>query len=487
MDEILRRDVRLLTTRLGAIVREQCGEKTFAAIESLRQLSKQIRQRVDPHLLKAKQREVEHLSIRRATDVAHAFSLFFHLVNLCEERQRVRRLEEYARHDAGAPMSFRHTFSELRRHRVPERALRRLLDSMRIQPVLTAHPTEAKRRSVLNQILRVGQALDSLPGDLNTGAEKILDPWIEALWLTDEVRERAVTPEVEIESELVFLERTIYDLAGIFWEKFTDELARAFPRQAPPAPFLAFGSWVGADRDGNPAVTPQTSLEAAEQLRRSILGYYQQACDRLLGLVSFPCQNGAGARRLRRDLEREMRRFPATREFQKIDQPHELYRRKLRVMMWRLERTVERAGGAYAGPQEFGRDLKLLEELLIAHPSPRVARLGPGRLRVAAQVFGFHAAGLDFRQHSSVTREAATELLRAARLPAEPADARIRSIQTLLTRPVTDVPLSEATRRTLGEFRALREIQARDGEAAAPHYILSMTASASDVWDVLLL
>jgi phosphoenolpyruvate carboxylase len=487
MDETLRREVRLLTTRLGAIVREQCGEKTFAAIESLRQLSKQIRQRVDPHLLATKQREVDRLPLRAATEVAHAFSLFFHLVNLCEERQRVRRLDEYARHEAGAPMSFRHTFSELRRHRVPVRALRRLLESMRIQPVLTAHPTEAKRRSVLNQILRVGRALDALQGDLGPGAEKFLDPWIEALWLTDEVRERAVTPEVEIESALVFLERTIYDLAGAFWERFVEELTRAFPEHAPPSPFLAFGSWVGTDRDGNPAVTPETSLEAAERMRRSILGYYYQTCEGLLKVVSFPCQGVALEKRLRRDLARDMRRFPATRTFQKVDQPHELYRRKLRVMMWRLERTTDRATGAYAAPEEFRRDVELLEESLAAHPSPRVARLGPGRLRVAVQVFGFHAAGLDFRQHSSVTRQAAADLLRAAGLPAEPADARIRSIQTMLARPVAGATLPEATRRTLEEFRALREIQERDGEAAAPHYILSMTASAADVWDVLLL
>ncbi|MFB3921274.1 MAG: phosphoenolpyruvate carboxylase [Terriglobia bacterium] len=487
MDETLRREVRLLTTRLGAIVREQCGEKTFAAIESLRQLSKQIRQHVDPQLLKAKQREVDRLPLVRATEVAHAFSLFFHLVNLCEERQRVRRLEDYARHDTGAPMSFRHTFSELRRHRIPVRALRRLLDSMRIQPVLTAHPTEAKRRSVLNQILRVGRALESLHGDLNTGAEKILDPWIEALWLTDEVRERPVTPEIEIESELVFLERTIYDLAGMFWDRFSDELARAFPGQTPPEPFLAFGSWVGADRDGNPSVTPETSLDAAAQLRRSILRYYRATCERLLGLISFPCQNGATARRLRRDLEHEMRRFPATRAFQEIDQPHELYRRKLRVMIWRLERTAERAEGAYASPEEFARDVKLLEELLATHPSPRVARLGPGRLRVAAQVFGFHGAGLDFRQHSSVTREAAAEILRAVGLATEPGEARTRSIQTLLARPAIEASLSESTLRAIEEFRTLREIQMRDGEAAAPHYILSMTSSAADVWDVLLL
>lgn len=489
MDEALRREVRLLTTRLGAIIQEQCGEKTFTAIENLRQLSKQIRQNVDPGLLDAKQRAVHRLTLRRASEVAHAFSLFFHLVNLCEERQRVRRLRAYERQETGAPMSLRHTFQELRRHQVPTPALRGLLASMRIEPVLTAHPTEAKRRSILNHILRIGRTLDGLNGDFGPSAERALDPWIEALWLTEEVREEAVTPEKEIESSLVFLERTIYDLVGIFWEKFREELARFDPGLKPPVPFLRFGSWVGTDRDGNPNVTPQTSLESAAELRRSVLGHYRQCCQRLLGLVSYPCRRPALEQRLRRNLERDMRRFPATRAFERVDQPYELYRRKVRIMIWRLERTLDpalRDRGAYSGAQEFERDLALLEGSIAEHPSPRVARLGPGRLRVAAQVFGFHGTSLDFRQHSFVSRRAVDEILRAAGLPTEPEKARIRSVQRLLVdrSAMRAVP---AARQAVEEFRALKEIQSRYGEAAAPRYILSMTASAADIWDVLLL
>jgi phosphoenolpyruvate carboxylase len=487
MDEALRKEVRLLTTRLGAIVQEQCGPKTFAAIESLRQLSKQIRQRIEPGLLKVKQREVDRLPLARATEVAHAFSLFFHLVNLCEERERIRRLRAYERQETGAPMSFRHTFSEMRRHKLPLAAVRRLLASMRIEPVLTAHPTEAKRRSVLNHLLRLSRTLDELGGEIGPQAERAIEPWIEALWLTDEVRERPITPAVEVESALVFLERTIYALAGTFWDKFCDELARFAPGLKPPPPFLHFGSWVGTDRDGNPAVTPQTSLDAAESLRHSILVYYIQICQRMLTLVSFPCARPALEQRLRRDLERDMRRFPATRAFQDVDQPHELYRRKLRVIIWRLERTAENAPGAYGDAREFERDVETLEHLLAEHPSPRVARLGPGRLRVAAQVFGFHGANLDFRQHSSATRAAAEELLRAAQLPADPPAARSRSIRRLLARPRIEFAASPPVERTIEEFQALKEIQTRYGEAAAPHYILSMTASAADIWDVLLL
>src|SRR5512146_1531637 len=148
MDEILRREVRLLTTRLGALIQEQSGRKTFDAIENLRRLSKQLRQAADPALAAAGDREVRSLSLQRAADVAHAFSLFFHLVNLCEERQRIRRLRHYESGEVGAPMSLRRTFSRLAKQDVPVEEFARVLRSMRIEPVLTAHPTEAKRRSV---------------------------------------------------------------------------------------------------------------------------------------------------------------------------------------------------------------------------------------------------------------------------------------------------------------------------------------------------
>ena len=229
--------------------------------------------------------------MEEAAAVAHAFSLFFHLVNLCEERERIRRLRAHDRQGAGAPMSLRHTFSELRRQGVPAAAVKKLLESMHIEPVLTAHPTEAKRRSVLNHILRLGRTLDAACGDLTPTAERDIDSWIEALWLTDEVREGVVTPAMESENARFFLERTIYDLAGSFWEKFCAEMVRRYPRLPEPVPFLSFGSWVGTDRDGNPFVTPETSLDAAEQVRLSILRYYHEACRRMLGWASFPCRN----------------------------------------------------------------------------------------------------------------------------------------------------------------------------------------------------
>jgi phosphoenolpyruvate carboxylase len=487
MNEQLRQEVRFLTTRLGAIVREQSGPDVFSAIETLRKLAKQIRQSPKSKLIKSKETAVQRLSVQQAAAVAHAFSLFFHLVNLCEERERTRRLRVHERQGGGAPMSLRHTFSELRRQRVPVSAFKKLVESMHVEPVLTAHPTEAKRRSVLNHILRLGRTLDSACGDLSSTAEADVDSCIEALWLTDEVREGVVTPAMESENARFFLERTIYDLAGTFWEKFCAEMLRGYPRQPKPDPFLSFGSWVGTDRDGNPFVTPKTSLDAAEEVRRSILRYYHDACRCMLGWASFPCHDGNLAATLKREIERDMRRFPATKAFQAMDQRSELFRRRLRIITWRLERTVERASGAYAKPDEFTQELRALEELLAAYPSPRVAQLGPGRLRVASQVFGFHGVSLDFRTHSLATRAAAEEILRKARLPIEPSEARIHSIQEMLFRRPVRASFSPPTLRVGEEFRALRTIQERNGEAAAYRYILSMTSRAADVWDVLLL
>jgi phosphoenolpyruvate carboxylase len=437
--------------------------------------------------LRAKERAVNRLSVEEATDVAHAFSLFFHLVNLCEERERVRRLRVHDRQGPGPPMSLRNTFGELRRQKVPPAAVKKLLTSMHVEPVLTAHPTEAKRRSVLNHLLRLGRTLDATCGDLTSTAERDVDACIEALWLTDEVREGVVTPAMESENARFFLERTIYDLAGIFWEKFCAEMLRRYPSLPEPIPFLSFGSWVGTDRDGNPFVTPETSLDAAEQVRLSILHYYYEACRRMLGWASFPCRDRRLEAALSREINQDMRRFPATRTFEDIDQPSELYRRKLRIMMWRLERTSERAPGAYTAPQEFTDELRKLHELLAAYPSPRIARLGPGRLRVASQVFGFHGASLDFRTHSRATRGAAEEILHRAKLPSEPGEARIKSIQRMLFKPALRASFSAGTLRVLEEFRALQTIQTRNGEAAAHRYVLSMTSSAADVWDVLLL
>jgi phosphoenolpyruvate carboxylase len=485
MEEALRREVRFLTTRLGVIVQEQCGDRVFAAIEELRRLSKQVRQHSDPQSIEASRRAVDRLRPAEAMAVAHAFSLFFHLVNLCEERQRVRRLRFYERHESGAPMSLRRVFADLRRTRVRPAELAHLLNSMRVEPVLTAHPTEAKRRSVMNHLWSIARALDDLAANPSLPPESQIDPRVEALWLTNEVRERPVTLASEMENTQVYLERTIYDLAGALWEKFRAEIAHSKLKLKEPAPFIRFGSWVGGDRDGNPNVTPELTLEAVESMRQSVLGYYRRSCEHLLSLLSFPCTRPAVERLLRKSLEQDFARSPGLRALENLDQPHELLRRKLRVMVARLEETSCRKSGGYRSAAEFAEDARLMEQSVRQMPAERVARLAPERLRVAAEVFGFHAVTLDFRQHSAVIRRAADQVLSAHGLASEPASDRILSIQKLITSAHSGA-LRESS-SVLKEFEALKQVQELHGPEAAHRYIISMTTGAADVWDVLLL
>ena len=173
-DPRLRREVRLLTTRLGAIIREQSGREVFDTIEALRRFARRRREGGGRGgSARGEVRAVRGLTLPQASVVAHAFSLFFLLVNLCEERQRIRRLRMYARDPGGGPMTLRRTLRQLRCHHVPPAALRRFLASMRVEPVLTAHPTEARRRSVMNHLFRIADALDAGRGAADSALDEI--------------------------------------------------------------------------------------------------------------------------------------------------------------------------------------------------------------------------------------------------------------------------------------------------------------------------
>ena len=267
---------------------------------------------------------------------------------------------------------------------------------------------------------------------------------------------------MESENARFFLERTIYDLAGSFWERFTEELHRQYPQLPEPAPFLSIGSWVGTDRDGNPFVTPATSLHAGRGFGSAFCATTTPpaiACSAWVSVARAAIPRSPLD--LRREIERDMKRFPETRAFEKQDQASELYRRKLRIMMWRLVANHAAARGRLRWAKEFIEDLRRLGEKLKAFHSPRVARLGPGRLRIAAQVFGFYGASLDFRTHSRVTRAAAGEVLQKAKLPAEPEAGAHPSIQRLLSRPPVRASFSPGTRHAWRNFARCARISCR--------------------------
>jgi phosphoenolpyruvate carboxylase len=364
MSRILRQEIRRLTGRLDRIIAEQAGRDLFRRLDRIRRLSRRARRFGGDAALR-RPALIERLDVRAAYQVAHAFSLHFQLVNLCEERERARHLGRKK-----APvMSLRRLFGELRHAGVGAERLQACLDALEIQPVLTAHPTEAKRRTVLNQIRRLELEWDRP------------DEVLEALWQTEEVRQQRVGPLDEVEGTLYYFDRTIFDTVGNFYAAFDVELAAHYPGVARKRPFLTFASWVGGDRDGNPFVTPEVSRTAARRQREVVAARYARQCARLEEELT---QADAGE-----DLSQP---HQVVREGSGY-QPYEVFRAAIGGWRRRWE-----AGGARA--DEFARALAGIREGLRRQGARRAAEGRLRRLQSEAEAFGAHLAELDFRDHS---------------------------------------------------------------------------------------
>lgn len=358
MDKELHQEVRSITTRLGHIIREQAGEKTFAHVEQLRQFAKAIRVRQERESIRAKRRLVARLTSSEAYNVAHAFSLFFQLTNLCEERARVRHLKA----NPEPPQSLRRLFRELNEAGVRPETLQRCLDTLEVEPVLTAHPTEAKRRTTLHHLLRLNTRFDR-PDEI-----------LETLWQTEEIRARRMGPINEVDNTLFLFERTILPAMANFYATFEAELHAAYPTVKQPRSFLTFASWVGGDRDGHPLVTLEVTRTTLDRQHARATDFYQRECDALISELTHAAPRVKG---------------PVKDSFQ----PREIYRRQLVAIQGKL-------GGTYPNSRAFVRDLESLQTGLRRQGAHRAAQGRLADLIAQAKTFGFHLAQLDVRDHS---------------------------------------------------------------------------------------
>lgn len=408
MDPQLRKEIRWLTTRLGAIIQEQAGKPVFDKIELLRTQAKTIRQHHKQEDIDRIESEVDDLDIPDAYAIAHAFSLFFQIVNLCEERARIRHLQA----QTAPAQSLRSLFEELKKAKVTSHQLQSCLDQLQVQPVLTAHPTEAKRRSNIRLILRLNASLENP------------DEVLETLWQTEEVRERKVSPLNEVENALFFFDRTILEATSQFYSTFDRELKKHYPDVNRNHPFLTFASWIGGDRDGNPYVTPEISTDTVGLQRKSILTHYL----RQLSLLMQELTHSVDTTEQRRKTQPPSHREPF--------QPYELYRRKL----YRMIRMLQ---SGYDSAQSFLKELQEIQRSLFAQNAWRTASGRIQQLIQQVEVFGFHLAELDFRDHSG--------------------------------------KLDSAPEEVKSQLQTIRQLQRQHGSLSANHYILSMSRNSSDL------
>jgi phosphoenolpyruvate carboxylase len=495
-------EIRHLGRILGETVAELRGPAALERIEQTRQSAVALRQGKLAGGREAFAAGIAGLDLPELSLLAEGFTDFFHLINAAEEQHRTRALR--ARDAAGAPVdaSLAAACAELRQGGASAGDVQALLDRALVMPVLTAHPTEARRRTVLDHLERVSALLAALD-DPRAGVreraalEERLHEVVTALAATRKARTVRPTALDEVRAGLGVFERTLLDAVPAIYRALSRGLAEQWPGVEFRIPsFLRFGTWIGGDRDGNPFVTAEVTRAALERQRTVALARYALDVKRLLGeLSASAAAMPAPAReRLEASIAADRERFPELPAASRSLRDDERWREKLRFMAARLEAARGRSEGGYPDAQAYLADLELLQETLSASGLSRLARGALEDARRRAEVFGFHLAIMDLRQHSDVHARVVDEVLARGGTPGyarmdEPERAAL--LGELLSRTALPVPdpraLSPEAREALATLEVVGRARRDGGPAACERYIISFTRSLSDLLEVAFL
>jgi len=484
----LRQDVRWLAATLGRVVGRLAGEETFRAVEELRRACRARRLGVagapDLDALLARTRS---LAPETARLTARAFTVFFILINAAEQAHRVRRSrqEDLAAAQRG---SVRWSLRRVREAGRGAEVVARALESLDVRPVLTAHPTESARRTILDLQARLAEGLltrDGAPEPQRRAIERHLEGEVELLWLTEEIRRDRPSVMDEVSNALWYLEDRLLDAASRVRERLVEAFEDEFGSGLGPAPVtpLTLGSWVGGDRDGNPFVTAEITLAAARRARRSVLDHYAKALADLAARLSVSDRLATVSPELRASLERDRDELPVVWEQNRRRNADEPLRLKVSFMRARV--GAEPPG--YRTPQELERDLALLADALDSVGAAHARRTLVEPLLAQVRAHGFHGFRLDLREDAAVHTRALHDLTAAVGLGDLDGAALRRELAGRRPLHGAHVALAEPTDRVLQVLRVMRAIQDEIGEAAASTYIVSRTRSADDLLRVLLL
>ncbi|MDR8728754.1 phosphoenolpyruvate carboxylase [Burkholderia pseudomultivorans] len=510
-DRPLFEDIRFLGRLLGDVVREQEGDTVFDVVETIRQTAVKFRREDDHEAAQTLEKKLRKLTPEQTVSVVRAFSYFSHLANIAEDRHHNRRRRIHAL--AGStpqPGTVAYALDQLKTTgNASKRLLQRFFDDALIVPVLTAHPTEVQRKSILDAQHDIARLLAERDQELTARErqhnEAMLRARVTALWQTRMLRDARLTVGDEIENALSYYRATFLDELPALYGDIEAALAEhGLPARVPA--FFQMGSWIGGDRDGNPNVTAATLDEAINRQSAVILEHYLEQVHKLGAELSVS-NLLVGAN----DAVKALAAASPDQSPHRVDEP---YRRALIGIYTRLAASarvrlgegtvpVRSAGrGAppvratpYADSDEFVADLKVLTASLAEHHGASLAapRLAP--LMRAAEVFGFHLASIDLRQSSDIHEAVVAELFARAGVEADYAglaeEDKLRVLLAALAdpRPLRSpyIEYSALAQSELGVFEKARDVRAQFGARAVRNYIISHTETVSDLVEVLLL
>lgn len=504
-DMPLREDIRLLGRILGDTLREQEGDKTFDLVENVRRCAVHFRKTQDERDRDQLEQILDALTPRDTLSVVRAFSYFSQLSNIAEDLHHNRRRRAHL--NAGSPPqegSVQLALDRIQEKHISAETMQAFLNKALISPVLTAHPTEVQRKSILDCQLIIASLLsdrdriDMTPDELADN-EEALRRFVLILWHTRMLRTSKLTVPDEVKNGLAYYRYTFFSEIPKIYASLEKQIETRFGKRLRVPPFLRVGSWIGGDRDGNPFVTHQVMLDAAMRHSATTLEYYLTETHLLGTRLSL-------STRLVK-VSQELAEFSALSPDKAVSREDEPYRRALIAIYSRLVATTEQLGHhvkhlravgrdakPYANAQEYIADLDIIIHSLEQHGALYLARGRVAYLRRAVEVFGFHLAPLDMRQHSGVHEQVVSELLAKAgdtdysKLDEE--NRRSVLIKALLAGNTLASDLDAFSDIAQSELRLMQvaaKIHHRFGHVALPNYIISKTDAVSDLLEVALM
>ncbi|HIK09163.1 MAG TPA: phosphoenolpyruvate carboxylase [Oscillatoriaceae cyanobacterium M33_DOE_052] len=549
-DILLRHRLKIVEDIWEAVLRQECGQELVELLGQMRSMCSpegQASNILEPSVLKL----VEQLELNDAIRAARAFALYFQLINIVEQQYEQNSQLAYRStvHSNAAletllpqiqPGSsqgrhvgtFKALFPELRLLNVPPQQIQRLLDHLEIRLVFTAHPTEIVRHTLRTKQRRIAKILQKLDStgdiseivahqDSDAGVDLLeeLTEEIRLWWRTDELHQFKPTVLDEVDYALHYFTEVLFDTVPQLYLQLKKSLQASFPYLRPPRyNFCKFGSWVGADRDGNPSCTSEVTWKTACYQRQIVLEKYIQSVRLLQDQLSLSLHWSQVLPELLEVLEQDRLSMPEVYDGLAIRYRHEPYRLKLAYIAARLENTLKRngrlseEGGKFQGQEDNQRRLSEMQSANIYRScSEFMAELRLIQRNLAAtglicreietlicqvEVYGFHLTELDIRQESPRHCEAFNEIAAYLQILPKPyeelseterVDWLVKELKTRRPLIPTDLPFSPTVRETIETFRIVRAIQQEFGQEICQTYIISMSHSASNLLEVLLL
>lgn len=495
----LQNDVNMLGNILGEILVLHGGKALFDKVETIRKMTKSIRKKFDKDLYAELKQEISNLQPPMRQQVIRAFSVYFHLVNVAEQNHRIRRRRQYLLEEGTSQaFSLEKAVTKVKEYNLNEEEIQGVLNDLSIELIMTAHPTEATKRTVLESQKRISENLRKIDNPLITewereAIEDSLFNEVMALWHTDELRHRK--PEVldEVKNGLYYFNQVLFDtLPDVFWElelQLRDQVAEK-EWQVPN--FIRFGSWIGGDRDGNPNVTPEITWTTLEMQQQLILKKYEASITNLMRRFSQSTERLVIEQEFIEKVEAEEKEYLEKDEKWRVKS--EVYRRKFAVILKRIREKGKSVLG-YTRAEELASDLKEIKRSVEKHLPENRKLKAIRKLIRQVEMFGFHLATLDIRNHSGEHESAIAEILKVVKLADDYSNLTETEKQAFLykiledPRPLllTDDRYSKATQDMLRVFKMIKQAHEEFGKRAIEVYLISMTESPSDLLEVLVL